>query len=155
MFASAGLPGLSGFVGEFLTLVGTFVASPWAAAVATLVMILAAAYLLWMFQRVVLGEPSPFLLGLKHHLTDMTPTEILTLAPLGALVLAFGLFPGILLDLFEAARRGRPRGRGHGGGHRGRSAARRDRARLVAAVVAVRFVAVMGRRTRVTIPRPR
>jgi len=52
-----------------------------------------------MFQRVVLGEPSSFLLGLKHHLGDMTPTEILTLAPLAALVVVFGLFPGILLDL--------------------------------------------------------
>jgi NADH-quinone oxidoreductase subunit M len=99
VFASAGLPGLSGFVGEFLALVGTFVANPWAAAVATFVMILAAAYLLWMFQRVVLGEPSAFLLGLKHHLTDMTPTEILTLAPLGVMVVVFGLFPGILVEL--------------------------------------------------------
>ncbi|HEX3264442.1 MAG TPA: NADH-quinone oxidoreductase subunit M [Candidatus Limnocylindrales bacterium] len=101
VFASAGLPALSGFVGEFLTLLGTFVANPWAAAVATLVMVLAAAYLLWMFQRVVLNEPSPFLLGLKHHLVDMTPTEILTLAPLGLLVVAFGLFPGVLLNLFQ------------------------------------------------------
>jgi hypothetical protein len=75
------------------------VANPWAAGVATLVMVLAAAYLLWMFQRVALGEPSAFLLGLKHHLTDMTPTEVLTLAPLGALVVVFGLFPGLLLDL--------------------------------------------------------
>jgi NADH-quinone oxidoreductase subunit M len=103
VFASAGLPGLSGFVGEFLALVGTFAASPWVAAVATFVMILAAAYLLWMFQRVVLGEPSAFLLGLKHHLTDMTPTEILTLAPLGALVVVFGLFPGILLDVVRGS----------------------------------------------------
>jgi NADH-quinone oxidoreductase subunit M len=102
VFASAGLPGLSGFVGEFLALVGTFVANPWAAAVATFVMILSAAYLLWMFQRVALGEPSAFLLGLKHHLTDMTPTEILTLAPLGAMVVVFGLFPGILLDLIAS-----------------------------------------------------
>jgi NADH-quinone oxidoreductase subunit M len=105
VFASAGLPGLSGFVGEFLTLVGTFAANPWAAAVATLVMILAAVYLLWMFQRVVLTEPSQFLLGLKHHLTDMTPTEILTLAPLGAMVVVFGLFPGILLDLVGGSAR--------------------------------------------------
>jgi NADH-quinone oxidoreductase subunit M len=102
VFASAGLPGLSGFVGEFLTLAGTFVANPWAAGVASLVMVLAATYLLWMFQRVALGEPSAFLLGLKHHLTDMTPTEILTLAPLGAMVVVFGLFPGILLDLVGA-----------------------------------------------------
>jgi len=99
VFASAGLPGLSGFVGEFLALLGTFIANPWAAAVAAIVMILGAVYLLWMFQRVVLGEPSAFLLGLKHHLTDMTATEVLTLAPLGALVVVFGLFPGILLDI--------------------------------------------------------
>jgi NADH-quinone oxidoreductase subunit M len=103
VFASAGLPALSGFVGEFLTLAGTFVVNPWAAGVATLVMILAAAYLLWMYQRVVLGEPSAFLLGLKHHLTDMTPIEILTLAPLGALVVAFGLFPGVLLDVITGS----------------------------------------------------
>jgi NADH-quinone oxidoreductase subunit M len=101
VFASAGLPGLSGFVGEFLTLVGAFVTNPWVATVAAFVMILGAVYLLWMFQRVVLGEPSAFLLGLRHHLGDMTATEILTLAPLGALVVVFGLFPGILLDLIE------------------------------------------------------
>jgi NADH-quinone oxidoreductase subunit M len=100
VFASAGLPGLSGFVGEFLALVGAFAANPLLAAVAALVMILGAAYLLWMFQRVVFGELSPFLQGLGHHLTDMTPTEILTLVPLGGLVVVFGLFPGLLLDLF-------------------------------------------------------
>ena len=99
LFASAGLPGLSGFVGEFLTLVGTFQVYPWAAAVATFVMILAAAYLLFMFQRIAFGEPSAFLLGLKDHLTDISAVEILTLAPLGAMVVAFGFFPGILLDL--------------------------------------------------------
>jgi hypothetical protein len=53
-----------------------------------------------MFQRVAFGEVSAFLEGLGHHLTDMTPTEILTLVPLGGLVVAFGLFPGLLLDLF-------------------------------------------------------
>jgi NADH-quinone oxidoreductase subunit M len=99
VFASAGLPGLSGFVGEFLALVGTFATNPWAAAVAAFVMILGAAYLLWMFQRVVTGEVSPFLAGLGKHLTDISPVEILTLAPLGALVVVFGLFPGILLSL--------------------------------------------------------
>ncbi len=57
VFASGGLPGLSGFVGEFLTLVGTFAVSPAAAAVATLVMILiAAGYLLYMYGRIVFGE---------------------------------------------------------------------------------------------------
>jgi len=99
VFASGGLPGLSGFVGEFLVLVGTFAANPYAAAVATFVMILAAAYLLYMFQRIVFGELSDFLAGLGNHLTDIEPIEILTLAPLGALVVVFGIQPGLVLNL--------------------------------------------------------
>ena len=83
MFASAGLPGLSGFVGEFLTLVGTFEVSPAAAAIATVVMVLGAGYLLYMYGRIVFGEVSDFLEGLGDHLTDMTPVEILTLVPAG------------------------------------------------------------------------
>ena len=102
VFASAGLPGLSGFVGEFLVLVGTFVANPYAAAIATFVMILAAGYLLWMYGRMIFGEVSDFIAGLGDHLTDMSPVEILTLVPLGALVVAFGLQPGLLLDLFSS-----------------------------------------------------
>jgi NADH-quinone oxidoreductase subunit M len=103
VFASAGLPGLSGFVGEFLTLVGSFAVNPWFSVVAAFVMILGAGYLLWMYQRVAMGEPSAFLLGLGHHLTDLTPTEILTLAPLGALVVLFGFFPGIVLNLISGS----------------------------------------------------
>ena len=99
VFASGGLPGLSGFVGEFLVLVGSFEYSGAVASVATLCMILAAAYLLWMYQRVAFGEVSEFFRGLGHHLTDMTPVEVLTLAPLAALVVVFGIFPGLLLDL--------------------------------------------------------
>jgi NADH-quinone oxidoreductase subunit M len=101
VFASAGLPGLSGFVGEFLTLVGTFAVSPAAAAVAALVMILAAGYLLFMYGRLVFGEVSEFLAGLGHHLTDMEPIEILTLVPLATLIVVFGVQPGLLLDLVE------------------------------------------------------
>jgi NADH-quinone oxidoreductase subunit M len=103
VFASAGLPGLSGFVGEFLSLVGTFAVNPLAAAIATLCMILAAAYLLWMFQRVVTGELSPFLRGLGSHLTDVTPSELLALAPLAALVVVFGIFPGLLLNVIDGS----------------------------------------------------
>ena len=99
VFASGGLPGLSGFVGEFLVLVGAFEFSPVVGAIATVVMVLAAAYLLWMFQRVAFGELSAFLKGIGHHLTDMTPVEILTIAPLAALTVVFGLFPGLILDL--------------------------------------------------------
>jgi NADH-quinone oxidoreductase subunit M len=101
VFASAGLPGLSGFVGEFLTLVGTFIVNPAAAVVATFVMILAAGYLLWMFQRVAFGEVSDFLKGLGHHLTDMRPAEVLTIVPLATLTVAFGLFPGLILGLVD------------------------------------------------------
>ena len=99
VFASGGLPGLSGFVGEFLVLVGTFAVSPVSAAVATFVMILAAGYLLYMYGRIVFGEVSDFLAGLGRHLTDITPVEILTLAPLGGLVVIFGIQPGLLLGL--------------------------------------------------------
>jgi NADH-quinone oxidoreductase subunit M len=100
VFASAGLPGLSGFVGEFLVLVGTFAVNPYAAAVATFVMILAAGYLLYMYGRIVFGEVSDFLAGLGDHLTDITPVEIMTLAPLGGLVVIFGIQPGLLLGMF-------------------------------------------------------
>jgi len=103
VFASVGLPGLSGFVGEFLVLVGTFTTSPAAGAVATFVMILAAGYLLWMFQRVAFGELSDFLKGIGDHLTDLRPVEALTLVPLGALVVVFGLFPGLILDLIAGS----------------------------------------------------
>jgi NADH-quinone oxidoreductase subunit M len=102
-FASAGLPGLSGFVGEFLTLVGAFLYNPLVAAVATFVMILSAAYLLWMFQRMMMGDLSEFFVGLGHHLEDIRPIEILTLAPLGALVVVFGLFPALILDLVRGS----------------------------------------------------
>ena len=105
VFASGGLPGLSGFVGEFLTLVGTFTFSPTAAAVAAFVMILAAGYLLYMYGRVVFGELSDFLAGLGSHLTDMTPIEILTLVPLGTLIVVFGLQPGLLLTLVRGTVR--------------------------------------------------
>jgi NADH-quinone oxidoreductase subunit M len=103
VFASAGLPGLSGFVGEFLTLVGTFEVNPTAAAIATFVIILAAGYLLYMFGRIVFGEVSEFFAGLGDHLTDMEPVEILTLVPLATLVVVFGIQPGLLLNLFGSS----------------------------------------------------
>jgi NADH-quinone oxidoreductase subunit M len=99
VFASAGLPGLSGFVGEFLTLLGAFQVNQGAAVVATFVMIFAAGYLLWMLQRVAFGELSEFLRGLGDHLTDLRTIEAMTLVPLGALVVILGLFPGLVLNL--------------------------------------------------------
>ena len=101
VFACAGLPGLSGFVGEFLVLVGTFAASPYVAAIATFCMILAAGYLLWMFQRIFTGELSDFLAGLGHHLTDIRPIEIADARPARRVIVVFGLFPGLLLTIVQ------------------------------------------------------
>ena len=56
-----------------------------------------------MYQRLFFGEVSEFLTGLGHHLSDMTATEVLTLAPLAALVVVFGLFPGLLLNLIAGS----------------------------------------------------
>jgi NADH-quinone oxidoreductase subunit M len=103
VLASAGLPGLSGFVGEFLSLVGTFVVNPQAAAIAAFGIILAAGYLLYMYGRVVFGDVSDFIVGLGGHVTDMTPIEILTLVPLATLIVLFGIAPGLLLTLVQGS----------------------------------------------------
>jgi NADH-quinone oxidoreductase subunit M len=103
LFASVGLPGLSGFAGEFLVLLGAFLVNPMVAGAATLVMILAAVYLLWMYQRIFTGPLSPFLKGLGSHLTDVTPIEIATLAPLAAMIVAFGILPSLLTNAFASS----------------------------------------------------
>jgi NADH-quinone oxidoreductase subunit M len=101
--ASLGLPGLAGFVGEFLVIVGTFAVDPLAAAVAATVMILSAVYLLFMFQRVAFGEPSERLRGLGDRLTDIAPVELATLAPLAVLTVLFGVVPGLVLVFLPGA----------------------------------------------------
>jgi NADH-quinone oxidoreductase subunit M len=101
VLASLALPGLAGFVGEFLVIVGAFDYFPVVAAIAALAMMLGAAYLLWMYQRVIFGDLTDFLRGLGHHLTDMNRVEVVTLVPLVTLTVAFGLFPGLLLELWQ------------------------------------------------------
>jgi NADH-quinone oxidoreductase subunit M len=98
ILASMGLPGLSGFVGEFLVFVGSFTYAPAIAAASIIVMVLVATYLLWMFQRVAFGAVSEFLQGLGDHLTDMSRVEFVTIAPLATLIVIFGLFPSLILD---------------------------------------------------------
>jgi len=93
--SSLGLPGTNSFVGEFLVLVGTFLWSKVATALASLGIILAATYLLWMIQRVVFGVPSP------HHLpklSDLNQRELATLVPLVVLVFWIGLYPNPLVS---------------------------------------------------------
>jgi NADH-quinone oxidoreductase subunit M len=102
VFASIGLPGLSGFVGEFLVLLGTFTFNGYVAAVTTFVVILSAVYMLWMFQRVFFAVPSDWMRRFWPRLTDMNRNEWLAVAPLVVLVVALGVFPGFVLHLTEA-----------------------------------------------------
>jgi NADH-quinone oxidoreductase subunit M len=101
-FASIGLPGLSGFVGEFLVVLGAFRYNGWVAAAAMFVVILSAVYMLWMFQRVFFTVPSGWMRRWWPSLTDLTRTEWLSLAPLVLLVVGLGVFPGPVLTAIEA-----------------------------------------------------
>ncbi|HVM03203.1 MAG TPA: NADH-quinone oxidoreductase subunit M [Acidimicrobiales bacterium] len=94
MLSSVGLPGLNGFVGEFLILIGTFVTHRWWAVVATAGVILAALYLLWAYQRVFHGTPT----GDNVGLPDMTWREKATMAPLVVLIVFLGVYPKPVLD---------------------------------------------------------
>jgi NADH-quinone oxidoreductase subunit M len=96
--ASIGLPGLSGFVGEFLVVLGAFRYSGWVAAAAMFVVILSAVYMLWMFQRVFFTVPSDWMRRWWPRLTDMSRTEWLSVAPLILLAIGLGVFPGPVLD---------------------------------------------------------
>jgi NADH-quinone oxidoreductase subunit M len=100
-FASIGLPGLSGFVGEFLVLLGAFQYSGWVAAAAMVVVILSAVYMLWMFQRVFFTVPSDWMRRWWPKLTDLTRTEWLSVAPLVLLAVGLGVFPGPVLGAIE------------------------------------------------------
>ena len=93
--ANVGLPGTSGFVGEFLTLMGIFQVNTWAAAVATSGVILSAAYALWLYRRVVMGElVKDSLKGIK----DMSLREKAVMAPLIAMTLLLGIYPAVVTD---------------------------------------------------------
>jgi NADH-quinone oxidoreductase subunit M len=101
-FASIGLPGLSGFVGEFLVVLGAFQYSGWVAAATMLVVIISAVYMLWMFQRVFFAIPSDWMRRFWPSLRDMTRNEWLSVAPLVILVVALGVYPGPVLDAISA-----------------------------------------------------
>ena len=98
--SSVGLPGMNSFVGEFLVLIGTFLWSKLAATLAALGVILAAAYILWMLQRVVYGVPSSHM---APKLYDMNWREMGMLLPLVGFVFWIGLYPKPLLDVMHAS----------------------------------------------------
>jgi NADH-quinone oxidoreductase subunit M len=97
--ANAGLPGTSGFVGEFLVIIAAFKANFWYAFLAGLTLILGAAYTLWLVKRVIFGEVA------NHHvaeLQDLNYREFVILAVLAIAVLVVGLWPAPLTDIMEA-----------------------------------------------------
>lgn len=98
--SSVGLPGMNSFVGEFFVLLGAFLWSKAVATAAALGVILAAAYILWMLQRVIYGTPAQHMASKLH---DMNWREIGTLAPLAFFVFWIGLYPKPLLDVMHAS----------------------------------------------------
>ncbi len=100
MLASVGLPGTSGFVGEFLVLVGLFQVSTWVATLATTGIVLGAAYMLYLYRRIIFGKLTKD--DLKFIL-DMNPREIAVFAPLIILTILMGVYPGPFLEIMEVS----------------------------------------------------
>ena len=100
MLGSVGLPGTSGFVGEFLVLVGAFQVNTWVAALAATGVVLGAAYMLYLYRRVIFGKITRD--DLKNIL-DMNPREIAVFAPLVILLVVMGVYPGPFLDIMEVS----------------------------------------------------
>jgi NADH-quinone oxidoreductase subunit M len=94
-FSSIGLPGLNGFIGEFLILLGAFSVSPGWTALAATGLILGAVYMLWMFRRVIFG---PLVHPENQRLQDLNGRELLIMAPIIALIIVMGVYPQPFLD---------------------------------------------------------
>jgi len=99
VLSSVGLPGLNGFVGEFLILVGAFQFDPRLAALATAGIVFAAVYLLWMYQRVVFGELTH---AENRALRDLTPREWALMAPVLLFIVWIGVYPVAFTGKMEA-----------------------------------------------------
>jgi NADH-quinone oxidoreductase subunit M len=98
--SSIGLPGLNGFVGEFLILLGTFKVHPWYAVIAATGVIFAAVYMLWMFQRVMFGEITN---PKNKNLKDLSAREVAVLLPILLFVVWIGVYPNTFLKPMEPA----------------------------------------------------
>jgi NADH-quinone oxidoreductase subunit M len=94
--ANVGLPGTSGFVGEFLTLMGMFQANTWVAMIATTGVILSAAYALWLYRRVVMGE---LIKESLKSIKDMSTRERWIFAPLVVMTILLGVYPSLVTDI--------------------------------------------------------
>jgi NADH-quinone oxidoreductase subunit M len=99
--SSIGLPGLNGFVGEFLILAGAFRAHPVAGAVATLGVVLGALYMLTMYQRVVFGPPSETAVHAEHPIADLNPREVCAALSLVLFIVWIGVYPRPFTDRIQ------------------------------------------------------
>jgi NADH-quinone oxidoreductase subunit M len=95
--ASIGLPGMNGFIGEFLIILGGFTASKWAGVLAATGIIVGAAYMLWLYQRVFFMETNPKVVGLQ----EMDMREIITLLPMIILIFWIGIYPDTFLSFMH------------------------------------------------------
>lgn len=95
---NVGLPGTSGFVGEFLTLMGTFQKNTWVAAVAASGVIFSAAYALWLYRRVVFGD---LIKGSLKTIQDMDTRERFIFAPLVVMTILLGVYPSLVTDIIS------------------------------------------------------
>ena len=100
MLASVGLPGTAGFVGEILVLVGVYQVNTWVAALAALGVILSAAYMLWLYRRIIFGQLEKD--DLKQ-IADMNAREIALFAPLVILAVLMGIYPAPFLDVMHVS----------------------------------------------------
>jgi NADH-quinone oxidoreductase subunit M len=94
--ANIGLPGTSGFIGEFLTLLSAFKANTWVAILATTGIILSAAYALYLYRRIIFGALEKANL---RSILDLSPREVAILAPLVLLTIFYGFYPAPVLDV--------------------------------------------------------
>jgi NADH-quinone oxidoreductase subunit M len=101
--ASLSLPGTAPFVSEFLVLLGTFSVNKTVAVLATLGVILAAAYILWMYQRSMQGTLNPALSTVESMKRDLNGREVLVVAPLVALIILLGVYPKPVIDVIQPA----------------------------------------------------
>ncbi|NBU32006.1 MAG: NADH-quinone oxidoreductase subunit M [Actinobacteria bacterium] len=98
--SSLALPGMSSFVSEFLVLLGTFSAYQWVAVIATTGIVLAAFYILWMYQRVITGEPSQ---EVTETVTEISKRELLAIVPIIAIIIGLGVYPQAALRIINPA----------------------------------------------------
>jgi NADH-quinone oxidoreductase subunit M len=98
--ANVGLPGTSGFVGEFLTIIGAFKVNTWVGAIAATGVILAAGYALYLYRRIIFGVLEKDTL---KTIADLNRREVATLAPLFAVTLFFGIYPAPIMNVTAAS----------------------------------------------------